>query len=177
MEFTISVVIAYLWSGVSEVMKLLGSDIMNKPMWARQPTIWMIILVTSTWPFFQFINKAYPYSSRAVAFASFSIIWQMGVATCFVWCCIIFSGYIFDSTVLRVITTSILFVVGALFVLPLFNFLMIPLTLLISWPLDLLFPQEKESKISKTENDQKVEHTGISNISTTENELKNKKGN
>ena len=101
----------------------------------------------------------------------------MGVLTSFIWCCIAVSVYIFDSIVPQIIVTAILIVVGMLFVLPLLNLLMMPLMLLIGWPLDLLFPHEKETNAQEIEsgNDHKAEHSGISRLSTIENELKNKK--
>jgi hypothetical protein len=43
----------------------------------------------------------------------------------------------------------VLIVIGALFVLPLIRLIMVPLTLIVAWPLDLLFPL-KESKDAQT---------------------------
>jgi len=34
MEITISVVIAYMWSGISQVMEGLGGRVIDRPMWA-----------------------------------------------------------------------------------------------------------------------------------------------
>ena len=48
MEIAISIVLAYLLSGVSQVMEGLGSRITDKPGWACQPTVGTIILIATT---------------------------------------------------------------------------------------------------------------------------------
>ena len=140
----ISIVVAYLMSGVAQVIKDLRGGILG-PRWAWTPTVGKAIFVAATWikrPIINNISSDIPVA-RAVAFGLLGIILQMGVLTGFVWFSITVSLQIFDNVVLQVFAATTLVVVSAPFVLPLIGFLTIPITLIVAWPLDLLFPRKE----------------------------------
>lgn len=80
--------------------------------------------------------------ARNVAFGLVGLTFQMVVATGFIWLCITLSTHLFDSAILRVIATAIFFVLGAFFVLPFVMIAVTPLMLLVSLPLEWIFPSQ-----------------------------------
>jgi len=149
MELITSVFLAYILSGISQVSNDLGVRAPDKPMWAMRPTFGRALLVGATWstrPFLENINSK-GQVARGIAFGLLSISLQMVVLTFFIWGCITAAPYFFDSTISRGVTTAILMFIGALIVLPLISVLMIPLTLIVAWPLDLLFPLKEASDV------------------------------
>jgi len=77
-----------------------------------------------------------------VAFGLLGFTFQMVVAAGFMWLCITLSTHLFDSTILRVIATAVFFVLGAFFVMPFVMIVLTPLMLLVSLPLDWIFPSQ-----------------------------------
>lgn len=117
-------------------------------MWTWRPTLGKILIVGASWftrPFLENIHRS-GQVARGIAFGLLGVSLQMVVLTFLIWGCIFVANYFFDSTLLRVATTAILTIIGVFIVLPLINVLLIPLTLLISWPLDLLFPLKETTE-------------------------------
>ena len=145
MKIAISIVLAFLLSGISQVIGDLGSPTSCRPAWARRPTLGWAIIAAATWfihPFLGPGNKA-----RTFVFGLLAVVLQMSILTGFVWLCISVATHVFDSTVLQVMTTGVLIIIGALFVLPLVSFIMVPLMLIVAWPLNLLFPPPKGNDV------------------------------
>jgi hypothetical protein len=142
MRIAVSVVLAFLLSGISQVIKDLGMGPIDRPLWAMRPTVGKATIVAATWwtsPFLELILST-GQKARAFAFGLLGVILQMSVLTGFIWLCISVATHILNSTILQVVSTAVFIVVGALFVFPLVNLIMMPLTLIVAWPLDLLFP-------------------------------------
>ena len=149
MEIIISVLLAYIIWGFFLVSKDLGGNALDRPMWAMRPTIGKAILIGATWftrPFFECIQSE-GQVARGIAVGLLVFSGLMGVLTFFIWVCIAASAYFFDSTVLRVVTTAVLMLIGAPIFLPLIQSLMFQLALLIAWPLNLLFPLKESTDV------------------------------
>jgi len=141
MELVLSVLLAYIVYGISQVTDDLLGRAIDRPMWAMRPTLGKALFVAATWFTRPFLESC-PTNPvvRGIAASLLSVTLPMVVLTGFIWCCIAAANYVFDSTFLRVAATAVLMLILAPFVLPLITILMLPLTLLILWPLDLLFP-------------------------------------
>lgn len=141
-ELVISAGLAYVLSGLAQVTKDLGSPIHDRPGWARRPTIGVAVLVALTWVIHPFIDTYYDTGQRgrAAVFGLLGVLVQMSVLTAFVWGCLIGAHAISDSTFWVVVLSAAFMLVGTLIVLPLANLVVMFLILLLSWPLDLLFP-------------------------------------
>jgi hypothetical protein len=142
MELLISVALAYVFCGIATVMKDLNAQPIDRPQWAFRPTLRGAIFIAATWWARSFVDGPGPVRRR-VAFALMGAVSQLGVLTFFIWGCIAVSIYFFTSAPIQIASAAVLVVVGSQIVLPLLSFLMIPVTLLVAWPLDLLFPLEQ----------------------------------
>lgn len=143
MRAAVSVALAFLLSGISQVIKDLGDRPMDRRGWALQPTLGKAILVAATWWATSSLDliHATGQKARSVAFGILGVIEQMIVLTGLIWICISAATHIFDSAILQVVSTMVFIAVSVLFVLPLANVIVIPLiTLIVGWPLELLFP-------------------------------------
>jgi hypothetical protein len=146
MKLTISIILAYVLSGVSQVMKDIGGRSLERPLWTTKPTFGKAILVATTWFTLPFIENVHPHGqvARGIAFGSLGVVVQMCFLTGFIWCCITISMYLFGSPVLQVISSAILIIIGALIVIPLLSLLMVPVIAVVALPLDLFFPIKRE---------------------------------
>ena len=146
MEIAICALLAYLLSGISLVIKDLGGKVIDRPMWAMNPTLGKTIMVALTWPSRPILAS---YSSgqlaRAIAFGVLGILIQMTVLTACIWASYAVAGLVLESLIFKLALAAIIAFIGSLFVLPLVTLIMIPVTLLLAWPLDLLFPQASSS--------------------------------
>lgn len=143
MELIISFAIAYFLTGVSFVVQDLGSSPKDKPVWASNPTVAIMLLICLIWPIRSYINFARGNVWRGLALMLYVFFVQMVVVTILVSLCITISFHLFHSTIFALIVTLILILVGTVFVLPLLNLIMIPLTLLFVSLLSFLFSSTK----------------------------------
>lgn len=153
MEMFISVLIAYVISGVAQVTKDLSANVIDRPGWARMPTLGKAVFAATTWPIRPILEGADSTGQfgRAIVFGALGIITQMVTLTTFVWGVYALAGLIFDNLALRVTLAAVIGYLGALFVMPLVSLLMVPVTLLFAWPLDLLFPLKGAVNAKKIE--------------------------
>jgi hypothetical protein len=138
----VSLALAYLLCGFHQVNKALTcTSLLDRPLWVYTPTLGNAILYGIQWfirPFDPFYLKC--RQGIQVAFGLvLGLILKMGVVTGFIWYCIAVSAHFFDSTILQIVTTALLVFVGARFVLPLADLLMVALTALFTTSLELLF--------------------------------------
>lgn len=154
MEIIISLILAYLFSAFTQVMKDLGGRPIDKPAWAIQPTLGIAIMIGLTWFFRPFTHVIYPNGqrARAIVFGMLEVLIQLAVLTAIFWAAISISTHYFDSIILQVVTVAAIFIVGAPIILLITTIVMTPIILIISLPLDLLFPL-KESSASKNRKD------------------------
>lgn len=144
MEIIISAILAYLLSGISQVLKDLSEEPLDRPGWAMHPSFGMALIVGATW----FMRPTLEYSyrgnwGRTLVSGVLGFFLQMSFLTLFVFGCISLASLFFDSIILKVTLTVVLIVIGSFIILPLLKILMIPVVLIISLPLLFLFPQEK----------------------------------
>jgi hypothetical protein len=152
MEIAISIVVAYLLTGIGQVVSDLIASLITKPAWSRRPTVGGAILAGATWfvrPFIGSIRnlgrlEGGRHAVLTIASGLLGIILQMSVLTAFVWGCIALSQLISDSTVLQVVAAAGFVVIGAALILPLLvpliSLIVMPLAAIILLPLDLLLP-------------------------------------
>jgi hypothetical protein len=142
MKIVISALLAYILSGISQVSKDLAGRATDRPMWTTRPTVGKALLVGATWIIRSFLESIHQTGqiARGIAFGLLGITLQMVVLTFFVWGCIAAAATIFDSMLLRLVAMLALMMIGSFIVLPLINVLMVPMTLVLAWPVDLLFP-------------------------------------
>lgn len=170
MRGIISAALAFFVLGVSQVIQDLRTNIVDRPMWvSMRPTLGTAVLVAMMWftrPF-QRILGATGQKARAVAFGAFGVIGQMSILTGFIWLCIGIATHTFHSVILQVVSTAMFVAIGALFVLPLANLIMIPLTLIVGFPLDWLFPLRAQTEADQsnaddqTDNGDSLEDSGL----------------
>lgn len=147
MRLALSIILAYVLTGLSHVMKDLGSSPIDKPSWTRQPTLGMALFVAVTWvtrPFIENIVQARGQVGRGIAFGLAGVLVQMCLLTGFIWCCISISVYFLDNLLLQGILSGLLILVGALIVMPIVTLLTVPVVGVIAIPLDLFFPRKKD---------------------------------
>lgn len=147
MEIVICALLAYLLSGVLQVIKDLGASAIDSPRWTMKPTPGKAILVAFTWPSRPVLEAGNLSGqfARSVAFGLLSVVLQMSALTAFILASYAIAGLVFANFVLQILLTAVIAFIGSFFVLPLLGLIMVPLTLLLAWPLDLLFPLKSES--------------------------------
>ncbi|MCD2453177.1 hypothetical protein GO003_022600 [Methylicorpusculum oleiharenae] len=146
----ISLLLAFVLSGISQVMKDLGESPINRPGWAMRPTVGGAFMVAISWFSRPFIDAFYSNGQlgRAIASGLLGVLTQLSVLTIFFWGAITLTGNYIDSTILQVIVVGAILVFGAPIILPIASILIIPITLIVAFPIDFVFPL-KESKEAK----------------------------
>lgn len=155
MKLAISIALAYLITGVAHVIKDITSRPMDRPGWARQPTLTMAILLTLGWSVRRFAESA-PRThgrldARGIAFGLYSIVFQVALLSAFIWCFIAFATYLFANAVVQIIVSAVFIVVGSVVAIPLLNLLAMPLAIILTLPIELIFPLKKEKDTSREE--------------------------
>lgn len=142
MEIIICAILAYLLSGFSQVMKDLGGSPIDRPMYAHEPKLWQVVIVTLTWPYTPVVETRYSTGSlgRSIVFGGLRVVVQMSVLTAFIWWTYVLAGSVFDNFVLQLALAAVIAFIGSFLVLPLVTLLIMPIILILGWPLDLLFP-------------------------------------
>jgi hypothetical protein len=133
-NLTISMVIAYLLAGVSQVTEDLTADPIRKPFWAMRPTVAKAMLYGVTWPLRPLVGEA--SSARDVAFAAMNLIVAFSMTTGWVWLTLLISEYFFQSALARVVSMVIILPLSSRFILPWVALLTMPLMLVLAFPLD-----------------------------------------
>ena len=146
----ISLILAFVFSGISQVMKDLGESPINRPGWAMRPTAGGAFMAAISWFTRPFIDAYYSNGQlgRAIAYGLLGVLTQLTVLTAFFWGAITLTGNYIDSTVLQVIAVGVILVFGAPIILPIASILIIPITLIVAFPIDFIFPL-KESQEAK----------------------------
>lgn len=147
MEIAICALLAYIFLGVSQVTKDLGARVVERPIWAMSPTWGKVILFALTWPI-RFVIEASDAPgqlARAIAFGVLDVATKMAVLTAFIWGSYTVAGLIFENLAFQLLLSAVIALVGSFIVLPLVTLLMIPVTIVLAWPLDLLFPLKSNS--------------------------------
>jgi len=151
MKLTISIVLAYVFTGIAQVIKDISSSPIDRPSWVRRPTLGKALLLAATWVTRPFIENLYPRGqvTRGIAFGLVGVLVQMCFLTGFIWGCITIATCLFGGPVLQIITSAIFIIIGAPIAIPLLSLLMVPVTAVVALPLDLLFPIKREESDSQ----------------------------
>jgi len=149
-KITISIALAYLLAGISQVTEDLGATPVDRPFWAIRPTLSKALFVGATWIARPFQKAGHSNQiAREIAFGLFSVTLHLAVLTGFIWCCITASAYLFDNVALQVVAIVVLLIVGTRFLMPWLNLLLMPLTWIVALPLDLLFPLKEQVDVQQ----------------------------
>jgi hypothetical protein len=133
-KISISLILAYLMAGVSQVTEDLAAD-------PLRPTVSKMFYIGATWFARPFIDAAWSNQvPRRIAFAFVEVTLPFAIITGLVWCWITAAVYLFNNVALQMIVVTILLIIGTRFVLPSLGILLSPLALIISLLIDLLFP-------------------------------------
>ena len=139
--------LAFVMSGISQVTKDIGQRPIDRPGWAHNPSLSGALIVAITW-FTRPILDGY-YSTgqkgRAAAFGILGVLIQLSVLTAFFVAAITLSVSWFDSIWLQIAIVAALVIFGAPIILPLASIAIMPITLILSFPLDLLFPLKQST--------------------------------
>jgi len=151
MEIAISIVLAFVISGISQISKDLGGRPMDRPFWTHQPTLGKMFFAGITWFLRPVLENSHRKGqfARSAAFGLLGAAVQMATLAIFIFGCISLAQHFFDSKLVVFATSAVLMLVGSFIVLPIIGFLMVPITLLLSIPLDLLFPLKDKSDPEK----------------------------
>lgn len=147
----ISLMLAFVLSGISQVMKDLGESAINRPGWAIRPTIGGAFMIAVSWFTRPFIDAYYSNGqlARGIAYGLLGVVTQLAVLTAFFWGAITISGSYIDLTIWHVVAVGFILVFGAPIILPIASIIIIPITLIIALPLDLLFPLKSSKEAKK----------------------------
>jgi len=149
-NLTISLVLAYVLLGVSQVTEDLAADPLSKPMWALRPTFGKMLLIAATWFTRPFVDAGHSQQvARGIAFAIPKVILPFAMVVMFSWVCIIAAEYWFDNLPLQILTVAVLLIIGGRVVMPWVSLLMMPVSWLIALPLDWLFPLKESDNAKK----------------------------
>lgn len=141
------ILIAYLIAGIATAIKDLQASPIDAPMWTYKPTFKMLFFVIITWFFWPIIDGMHDkFRNRKIAFGLFGSITQLVLLTFLVWISFSSANRITDLFVVHVLIACVLFVLLTLFALPLLTIPMMFVTLVLSWPLDWLFPLPDNGK-------------------------------
>lgn len=112
-NLTISLVVAYLLAGVSQVTEDLAADPVHKPFWATRPTVAKALLHGLTWP----ARTLAETTARDTAFATVNLIVTFLMTVGCVWLTLLVSEYFFQSMLARVISVAIILPLSSRFIL------------------------------------------------------------
>lgn len=146
----LSFALAFLLSGIAQVLKDLGQRSIDKPGWALHPSFVGTLLAGITW-FTRPILDSYSSTgqkARAVAFGTLGVVTQLTVLTAFFYGAILLATSWFDSVLAQAAIVIAFLVLGTPIILPVASILIVPVTWILSVPLDMVFPL-KESKKSQ----------------------------
>ena len=126
-KITISLILAYLMAGVSQVTEDLAADPVRRP-WTLRPMIGQMIYTGATWVARPFNEAAYStLVANRVPFAFVQAALPLAITAGFVWCCITVSVYLLDNLALQMAAVTALLIIGTRFVLPWLGSLWLPL--------------------------------------------------
>lgn len=142
------IIVAYLICGIATAMKDLQASPINAPIWTLKPSFKMLALVVLTWFFYPIMSSFSkdPLRNRQIAFGLFGTITQLAFVSLLVWISFRLAGQVTDSFIIHLIISMVLLGILLLFVAPLLTIPMMFVTLILSWPLNLLFPLPDKSK-------------------------------
>lgn len=116
-EIALSLLVAYILSGLGMLARDMSLGPIHRPAWTRNPTIPIMAFVAVTWPMrLGIIGSCFQLALLAtVIYGSYEL-----------------SKMIFDNALLRLLVAPLFIGVGFVFILPILNWVLIPLTLLFS---------------------------------------------
>ena len=142
MEIVIALVLAYLMSGISLVITDLGAPPLDRPGWALNPTLGSIIINALIWFIRPFTDQYFMFGqlSRAIAFGLLNLLAEFAGLFFVFWWLLNFLPAAIGSTVLVIVAIAVIFIVGLFILPPLITLVVLPITGILSIPLNLIFP-------------------------------------
>lgn len=128
MHLLISVVVAYLMSGLTQIQKDLNLPASERRGWAVHPSLQNAALTGATWFVRPYVDarRATGRPRRALLAAIIGVALQMALFTVFIWGCIVVAGHVFESTVGLAISSAALVLIGTPIVSVVINIMLLP---------------------------------------------------
>jgi hypothetical protein len=148
MIIALSLALSYVLMGFGFVTDAMNADPLKKPFWAFEPTIGKMILYGTTWPASPIWNAHFgapDNSTRAAAFAMLDVVLRFATLFLPTWCFIQLAIYWTNNFYLQ-IGLVVGFLALLRFIMPVISILLVPIALILSLPLDLLFPIKKRDR-------------------------------
>lgn len=143
----LSLLLAYGFSGLSQVTDDLRADPVSKPMWAMRPTLGMTLLVLAAWPTRPIQDASYSDNPpRAIAFALLGLLITFITTAGLIWCCLRLAVF-FTSNFYLEVALSFGLIVALRFLAPIITLVQMPVILLLTFPLEFLFPLKSASDV------------------------------
>ncbi len=139
MKIIVCAILAYLLTGVSQVIEDLGGRTIDRPMWAMRPTFAKAIFVVLAWPTRPIIERGSTALGRSIAFATLGVVIQLAVLTTFIFWAYTLAGFVFENFALQLILATAITFIGLMYLLPLVWVLATPIILAFARSLDSLF--------------------------------------
>jgi hypothetical protein len=149
MIFAISLVLSYVFTGLTRAANGLTADPSQKPAWAQnRPGLGTVARVIATWPAARVQDarmSAQDNPRRDVAFAVMNAFVDFVLLTALTWGALEFAIYVSDNLVVNVLLSIVFIFVVLRFLVPIITVLMAPLMALLGLALDLIFPAERHT--------------------------------
>jgi len=148
------VLLGYFLAGYYAVLKVSLAPHHERPLFMMRPNIFKKLFWGLSWPIHAYIETYYihmPDKPRAIVYGILTVpVLLLGFS--------IFSGlvisphYFIDSSLLAILVSMIILVVGSIVLMPIIAFICTGITMLIAQPILIFFPKKE---IKDTGNDQK----------------------
>jgi hypothetical protein len=148
MIFAISLVLSYVFTGLTRAANGLTADPAQKPAWAlNRPGLGTVARVVATWPAARVADarsNAPDNPRRAAAFAVMNAGVEFALLAALTWGALELALSISDYLVLDVLLAIVFVFVVLRFLLPIVTTLLAPLMALLGLGLDRIFPAERQ---------------------------------
>jgi hypothetical protein len=148
MMFAISLLLSYVFTGLTRAANGLTADPSQKPAWAlNRPGLGTVAWVVATWPAGRVQdarNSATDNPRRDVAFAVMNAGIEFMLLAVLTWGALELASSISDYLILNVLLSIIFLFVVLRFLLPIITVLMAPLMALLGLGLDLILPARRQ---------------------------------
>lgn len=136
MHLLVSVVAAYLMSGLTQIQKDLNLPAAQRRGWAAHPSLENAALAGATWfvrPYVD-VRRATGRPRRALFAAIIGVGLQLALFTAFIWGCIVVAGHVFESAAGLALSSTALVLIGTPIVSVLISIVLLPVMSLLGGP-------------------------------------------
>jgi hypothetical protein len=134
---------SYVLLGYSMVQRDLRAHPFDQPFWAHSPSFGRALLLTLIWPYRSIAEARFDANpNRRVAFGLFGSALELASMTGILYLSFLVIDRISHDTIVRWFLAIPILFIAFVFIRPILNVLLIPVTLLLAFPLEWLFPMK-----------------------------------